>query len=171
MKIRLILTIVLLGVITNSFSQQSPKWEKWDWLLGEWKGEGNGLPGQGGGTFSFTFDLDKNIIIRKSHSEYPASENRPAVIHNDLMIIYPDFQGNPSKAIYFDNEGHTINYSIAYTENSIVLLSEKSNNIPTFRLTYTLLDNGTVNTKFEMSPDGEKFTTYIGGVSSKVVKK
>jgi hypothetical protein len=169
MKTKLILiSIALLGVITNSFSQQSVNWDKWNWLIGEWKGEGSGQPGQGGGTFSFTFDLDKNIIVRNSHSEYPASENRPAVVHDDLMIVYPDFQGIPTKAIYFDNEGHTINYSIAYSEKTIVFLSEKINNAPFFRLTYTLFDNGSVNTKFEMSQDGENFTTYIEGKSEKV---
>lgn len=168
MKARLIVTILLLGVLTGSFAQQSINWDKWDWLLGEWKGEGSGQPGQGGGTFSFNFDLDKKIIVRKSHSEYPPSENRPALVHNDLMIVYPDFQGMPAKAIYFDNEGHTINYSITYSEKCIVFLSEKSSNAPIFRLTYTLLDNRTVNTKFEMSQDGENFMTYVEGVSKKV---
>lgn len=168
MKPGLILTVLLFGIFYGCIAQQNPNWEKWDWLIGDWKGEGSGQPGQGGGTFSFTFDLDKNILVRKSHSEYPASSNRPAVIHNDLMIVYPDSQGIPIKAIYFDNEGHTINYTITYSEKSIVFLSEKSNYIPIFRLTYTLLENGTVKTKFEMSQDGLSFTTYIEGLSSKV---
>jgi hypothetical protein len=90
------------------------------------------------------------------------------VIHNDLMVIYPEFSGSPSKAIYFDNEGHTINYTITYTENSIVLKSDKVSNIPVFRLTYSLLENEIVNTKFEMSRDGESFFTYIEGKSKKV---
>ena len=84
------------------------------------------------------------------------------------MIVSLDYSGNPSKAIYFDNEGHTINYSITYTANTIVLLSEKIQNVPIFRLTYTLLDKQTVNTKFEMSQDGEKFMTYIEGKSTNV---
>jgi len=79
-------------------------------------------------------------LVRKSHSEYPAQGNRPATIHNDFMIVSLDYSGNPSKAIYFDNEGHTMNYSITYTANTIVLLSEKIQNVPIFRLTYTLLD-------------------------------
>jgi len=167
MKSRLILIIALFGIFSNCIPQQELNWEKWEWLIGEWQGEGSGQPGQGGGTFSFAFDLDKNIIVRKSHSEYPASENRPAVIHDDLMIVYPDFAGNPTKAIYFDNEGHTINYTISYPEYSIILTSEKVSDIPIFRLTYTLLDDATVNTKFEISQDGEKFSIYIEGVSSK----
>ncbi len=82
--------------------------------------------------------------------------------------MYLDFSGNPSRAIYFDNEGHTINYSISYADKSIVLLSDKIPNVPLFRLTYTLLDDETINTKFETSQDGEKFVTYIEGKSKKI---
>ncbi len=167
MKVKLILTIALLGFLTTSFGQQNSTWEKWNWLIGEWVGEGSGEPGQGGGKFSFKLDLDQNILVRKSHSEYPAKDGKPKVIHDDLMIVYLDYTGVPSKAIYFDNENHTINYTITYDEKSIVLTSEKIQNVPIFRLTYTLLDNKMVNTKFEMSQDGEKFMTYIEGKSNK----
>jgi hypothetical protein len=169
MKIRMLFTLALFGIIISCFPQQDMKWSKWEWLNGKWKGQGNGQPGQGAGTFSFAFDLDKNIIVRKSHSEYPASENKPAIIHDDLMIVYMDFYDSPTKAIYFDNEGHTINYTISYPENSIIFTSEKIPDAPVFRLTYTLLDNGTVNTKFETSQDGENFTTYIEGISEKIL--
>ena len=169
MKAKLILTIVLsLFFINTCFGQQSSSWEKWNWLMGEWSGEGAGQPGQGGGTFSFAFNLDKKVIERKSHSEYPATNNKPLIIHDDLMFVYLDFAGSPSKSIYFDNEGHTINYAISYSDKSIILTSEKVPNIPVFRLTYTLLDNKNVNTKFEMSKDGVKFMTYIEGESKKI---
>ena len=167
MKGKLILTVTLFGLLTACFGQQNSTWDKWNWLIGEWSGEGSGQPGQGGGTFSFKPDLDKNILVRKSHSEYPATADKPKVIHDDLMIVYLDFAGSPSKAIYFDNEGHTINYSIDYADGSVVLTSEKIQNVPVFRLIYTLLDKETVNTKFEMSQDGEKFMTYIEGKSKK----
>lgn len=165
MNTKIILTIAFFGFLTTCFGQQSISWTKWRWLIGEWVGEGSGQPGQGGGTFTFKPGLDDKILIRESHSEYPAAGNKPRVIHNDLMIIYPDFTGNPLKAIYFDNEGHTINYSITYADKSIALTSEKIPNVPVFRLTYTLLDNKMVNTKFELSQDGEKFSTYIEGKS------
>jgi hypothetical protein len=76
----------------------------------------------------------------------------------------------PSKAIYFDNEGHTIYYSITWTDRSIVLTSEKALNVPIFRLTYSLLDKDTVNTKFEMSQDGLKFMVYIEGKSKRQIR-
>lgn len=164
---RILLTIIFCGILSTGFSQQKPNWDQWRWLTGEWVGEGSGQPGTGGGTFSFKTDLDQHVLIRKSHSEYPATADKPQVIHDDLMVVYPDFSGTPAKAIYFDNEGHTINYSITYSEKSITLTSDKIPNVPIFRLTYSLLDNETVNTKFEMSQDGVKFFTYIEGKSKK----
>jgi hypothetical protein len=171
MKTRLVLTLALIGLLTNVIAQKNPNWTKWNWIIGEWNGEGSGQPGQGGGTFNFAFDLDHKIIVRKSHSEYPSSDNKPAIVHNDLMVIYPDSTGIPSKAIYFDNEGHTINYSLTYHDFSIVFLSDRSNNEPIFRLTYTMRDIATANTKFEISQDGKNFTTYIEGMSQKVKPK
>jgi hypothetical protein len=167
MKTKLILTIAFLGLFTSFFGQQNSTWDRWDWLTGEWIGEGSGQPGTGGGTFSFKLDLDKKILVRKSHSEYPSTNNKPKVVHDDLMIVYLSQTGSPLKAIYFDNEGHTINYTITYSDKSIVFTSDKILNVPVFRLTYTFLSNETINTKFEMSQDGEKFTSYIEGKSKK----
>jgi hypothetical protein len=164
-----IFTTVLLISITTCFAQTS-SWAKWFWLVGDWKGEGSGQPGQGSGVFSFNPDLDNKILVRKAHSTYPAQGGRSATIHDDLLIVYLDVTGDPSKAIYFDNEGHTIHYSITYTDRSIVLLSEKIPNVPIFRLTYSYIDDLTVNTKFEMSQDGVKFMTYVEG-RSKILRK
>ena len=164
---KIILAISLFGFLTSCFGQQVLTWNKWEWLIGNWAGEGSGQPGQGGGTFTFKYDLDQRILVRKSHSEYPAIGNKPKVIHNDLLIIYPDFSGSPVKAIYFDNEGHTINYFVAYSDKSITLTSDKIPNIPVFRLTYTQLKDDTVDTKFEISQDGVKFNTYIEGKSKR----
>jgi hypothetical protein len=167
MKIKLLLTFALCGFMSFCSGQGNPAWDKWDWLIGTWKGEGSGQPGQGGGTFSFTFDLNKNVIVRKSHSEYPAADNKPLIIHDDLMVVYHNPGGGPDKAIYFDNEGHTINYTVNYQVKSIVMTSDKLPQTPVFRLVYTLLENEKVNTRFEMSQDGEKFTPYVEGKSKK----
>jgi hypothetical protein len=167
MKRKYFFAVALICTITLSYAQQSPSWDKWNSLVGEWIGEGTGKPGQGGGFFTFSFDLDKKILIRKGHTEFPASDTKPKSMHNDMMVIYPDYSGSPVSAIYFDNEGHTINYKISYSENSIILTSVKTPGVPIFRLTYTMLGKGTVNTKFEMSNDGEAFNTYIEGKSFK----
>lgn len=167
MKNGIIVIIAFLGLLTNCFGQQNT-WDKWNWLIGEWKGEGSGQPGQGGGTFSFNPGLNDKVLIRKSHSEYKSGENNPALVHDDLMIIYPDNNGSGEKAVYFDNEGHTIFYTISYSDKSIVLTSDKIPDLPTFRLVYTLIDDQTVNTRFEMSRNNEHFIPYIEGKSKKI---
>ena len=167
MNTKVIFTILLAGLLTSGFAQQNSAWDKWSWLIGDWAGEGSGQPGQGGGTFTFKPDLDAKILVRKSHTEFPASGNKPKAAHDDLMIIYPDYSGIPVKAIYFDNEGHTINYAITYADSSIVLTSLKIPNVPDFRLSYLQLGNNSVNIKFEMSRDGEKFITYLEGKSKR----
>ena len=96
---------------------------------------------QGKGVFSFEHQLDQNVIVRKSHSEYPSRDSKKMTIHDDLLVVYLDENKNLSKAIYFDNEGHVINYSITFTEKTITFLSETKPNQPTFRLIYSLLEN------------------------------
>ena len=78
----------ILCIISSSYSQNVNTWDKWSWLIGEWQGEGSGKPGQGSGTFNFKTDLDGKILVRRSHSEYPATDARPATIHEDLMVVY-----------------------------------------------------------------------------------
>jgi hypothetical protein len=167
MKIKLLLIILFIGFLSTCFAQKDSTWNKFNWLIGEWFGVGSGQPGEGSGTFSFNLDLDKNILVRKSHSEYPATAKKPKIIHDDLMIVYPASNGSSFKANYFDNESHVINYIITFTHNSIILLSDKTTDAPVFRLTYTLLEKNIVGTKFEMSKDGQVFTTYIEGKSKK----
>ena len=169
MKTRLFI-VLALGLTTLVCNAQKPdKWKKIEWLPGQWRGEGGGEPGQGGGTFSFTYDLGKNIIVRKSHSEYNTSDKNSVVNHDDLMIIYSESKDIGLKAIYFDNEGHIINYSVSLADKSVILLSEKKPDAPQFRLTYTHLDDSSVNVKFEISTDGVNFNTYIEGISKKVI--
>jgi hypothetical protein len=62
----LILFITLLSINSATYGQQSSNWDKWNWLIGTWIGEGSGNPGQGGGKFSFSLDLDKKILISAS---------------------------------------------------------------------------------------------------------
>jgi hypothetical protein len=170
MKLRTILVIIFLGVLHLCHGQQNPVWDKVEWLIGEWQGEGSGIPGEGSGIFSFAFDLENKIMVRKSHSEYPGENIKTRMKHDDIMIIYADTKGNPSKAIYFDNEGHTINYNISSPDSSIAFTSDPVPETPIFRLVYTKLSNNAVYTKFEMSRDGKSFMTYVEGRSTRVSK-
>jgi hypothetical protein len=167
MKPGIFLTLAFFCFLTSGFGQQHQAWSKWNWLIGNWTGEGDGKTGKGSGTFTFKPDLDSNVLIRRNHAEYPAAD-KPKIIHDDLMIVYPDQNGNASNAIYFDNEGHTINYTIKVSDKSIVFTSDKKPNIPVFRLTYDSISAGSINVRFEMSRDGENFMIYTEGKCKKL---
>lgn len=171
MKKYIVFTVFFLSILTLSNAQQkSINWSKWKYLAGNWEGVGTGKPGEGTGYFSFKFELDSNVLIRKNHAEYPATDTRPETIHDDMLIIYSDTSGNPGKALYFDNEGHIIKYKIEYFDISIIMTSISDPGSYRFRLTYVPVDDKTVSIKFEMadpkSPD--KFFTYLEG---KAIKK
>jgi len=168
MSLRILATILSMNFLLVLHAQKEPGLEQWQWLLGKWEGEGSGRPGQGKGYFSFEYILNNKVIERKSHSEYPSQDKSSTLVHDDVMLIYPDSSGRPGKAIYLDNEGHVINYKIAYSDQSIIFLSEKTTQNLVFRLTYTRLSDGEVNTRFEFAQNGKQFSTYIEGKSKKV---
>ncbi len=145
-------------------------WEKWNYLIGEWVGEGNGKPGQNEGSFSFQTDLNGKILVRKNHTVFPETPNSNTMVHDDLLIVY---QANPEgaqEAIYFDNEGNTIKYMVNFINSLIVLTSDKKENTPRFRLSYEAIDSKTVNITFEMaSPEApDKYKMYLSGKAFKV---
>ena len=80
----LLLAILLLCPVACS----ADDWGAIQYLVGNWTGEGGGVPGQGVGGFSFQPDLHGKILVRKSRAEYPATKDRPAFEHDDLMIVY-----------------------------------------------------------------------------------
>ena len=143
--------------------------ERWNHLIGEWVGEGNGQPGKGEGKFTFHTDLDGKILVRKNHTVFPATTDSPEKVHDDLLIVYPG-NGDTQEAIYFDNEGNTIKYIVTFSEKSVVLTSIAAQNTPRFRLSYETIDTKTVNIKFEMaSPQKpEEFKIYLEGKALKV---
>ena len=146
-------------------------WEKWQPLLGTWKAEGKGNPGQGAGTFSFAFELQNKVIVRKSHTDYPASEGRPAFAHDDLMIIYGDESSRHFRADYFDNEGHVIRYAAEFSADgkAVTLVSDAVPSQPAFRLVYTIMSAASLGIKFEIAPPNapDQFKVYVEGEARK----
>ena len=162
-------TTVLVSIIgaAAELPSQTPNqadWKAWRFLMGEWVGEGGGGPGQGSGTFTFALDLQGRVLIRKNHADYPATKDRPASSHDDLMVIYQD-AGKATRAIFFDNEGHVINYSVEFSASGdqVVFLSDQIPDVPRFRLTYSKAPAGKLTILFEIAPPGkpDAFSAYI----------
>ncbi|HSP15726.1 MAG TPA: hypothetical protein VLV78_13355 [Thermoanaerobaculia bacterium] len=140
---------------------------QWNALLGNWTGEGGGSPGVGSGTASFQFDLQEHAIIRRNVSDYPASEGRPAVHHEDLMVIYPGPSAAEASAFYLDNEVQTIAYSASWSADGKVLtfVSLPGGKGPQFRLSYTFTSPDAMTVTFEIAAPGSTvFKKFVGGV-------
>jgi hypothetical protein len=155
--------LMMLLAIPTASAQQDTVWVGWHWLIGEWVGEGSGQPGQGSGSFSLTPDLDGHILVRKGHAEYPAMEEKPRIVHDDLMIINPAANGLSAKAVYYDNEGHIIEYGIVQSDTSISFTSSRLPKVPVFRLIYAKRPGGKITVSFQLSQDGEHFRVYTEG--------
>lgn len=107
--------VVLLLILNLAVGQKSSaKTSLGDlqFLIGEWEGIGAGDPGSGKGVFSFALDLQNKVIVRKNYAEYPPTAGRPAVRHDDLIVIYLDRASNQFLANYFDSEGQQISYKV-----------------------------------------------------------
>lgn len=166
LRVALCITLTLLTMAIPANAQQGAKpvnWDSYRFLLGEWVGEGGGDPGQGVGGFTFSLDLQNTILVRKNFADYPATKDRPAFSHNDLMVVYKE--GETTRAIYFDNEQHVINYTVTFSQDStsVVFLSDVIASAPRFRLTNTKTGNDSMSITFEFAPPGkpEAFTRYI----------
>lgn len=135
-------------------------------LVGEWKGEGDGQPGQSSGAATYRFELEGKVMVRRNHASMPAANGRPASHHEDLMTLFTE--GGQLKAIYFDNEGHIIRYAVAATPDGVTFTSEAAPG-PRFRLSYIRKSENLVNLRFEVAPPNkpEAFSTYIEAVTRK----
>jgi len=163
--------ILVFALATQAVRAQSKatSLEDLKFLAGEWKGEGGGKPGQASaGGFSFTFELQGKVLVRRSFSEYAATPERPGFRHDDLMVVYQDQGGKGFRAIYFDSEGHVIQYSVALSEDkrTLTLISEPSPTAPRFKFVYYRQQgDDTLTFEFDIAPTGkpDAFSKYVDG--------
>jgi hypothetical protein len=161
------LCVAFIARLTARQSAEPVNWDAYRFLLGEWIGEGSGDPGQGSGGFAFALDLQNTVLVRKNYANYPATKDRPAFSHSDLMIVYRE--KGITRADYFDNEQHVIHYSVSISSDStsFVFVSDPVASEPRYRLTNAKLGTDSIEITFEIAPPGkpDSFTRYIEAVA------
>jgi len=117
------------------------------------------------GAFSFRFELDDHVLVRRNHADLPAANGRPAARHDDLMVIYSG--AGKKEAVYWDNEGHVLRYTADLSADGRVLtfVTAPVASAPRFRLTYTKTGDATLDIRFEIAPpqSPEAFSPYLSG--------
>jgi hypothetical protein len=107
------------------------------------------------------------VLVRRNRADYPATKERPAFSHTDLMVIYHEPGAQDVRAIYFDNEGHVIHYSVSVApdQSSVTFLSDTTPTAPRFRFTYNKTKNDSMSFRFDIAPPGkpEAFSKYLEG--------
>jgi len=93
-----------------------------------------------------------------------------AVLHS--IAVKPSATGlslpRQLRAIYFDSEEHTIEYSIQPVDDGVVFVSKSPQDAPRFRLTYARAGSERLKLKFEIAPPGKDFATYIEAVARRL---
>jgi hypothetical protein len=149
-------------------------WEAFQFLLGEWEGGREDDPRQGQGSFSFSFALDQNILVRRNRTVFPETLERAGSTHDDLLIIYSEITG-AKRAIYFDNEEHVIHYevNVSTDQKTITLESDPLPSAPQFRFTYIMTGESSMNARFEIAPPGEPgaYKVYLDGTAQRLSPK
>jgi len=160
--------LVFASLLPARPSQPAADWGAWKFILGEWIGEETGTPGEGTGEFSFLTEMQDSVLVRRSRTVFPAAGERPAFVHEDLMIVAREPEG--TKAVYWDNEGHVIRYDVEIAaDGSIIFTSPIRAGAQRFRLSYRKLGDGRVGIRFEMTaPDKpDDFKIYLDGTARK----
>ena len=174
MRLKTALAAFLLAIISSANAQQpSNPWKDFDFLLGEWTWSGGGHPGQATtGRCTFEPDLNGTVLKRTVHLEYPASQQRGAFSHDDVLYIYREPSDSSLHAMFFDNENHVIRYTVTVLQDSIQFLSDAAPSGTRARMTYTRLGPDSVTEKFELAPPGkpEEFTKYVEFVAKRIGK-
>ena len=142
-------------------------WDPLQFLIGSWSSPLSGQPGQGvSGSTTFAFDLDQKVIVRRSRAEFaPGPGEAKGLVHDDLLVIYQQPGETPFRAIYFDNEGHVIHYTLSFPEKqpAVVFESEVSGMSPRARLVYGMEGEDTLVTEFFVAAPGGELLSHVKG--------
>jgi hypothetical protein len=143
-------------------------WEPFQFLIGSWTSPASGQPGEPvSGATTFSFDLDQQVIIRRSRAEFaPGPGEQAGPVHKDLLVIYRQPAEAGFRAIYFDNEGHVINYSVSFPagQPAVVFESEANQAGPRARLVYEAVEPDTLSIEFFVAAPGGEFVSHVKGM-------
>jgi hypothetical protein len=138
-------------------SHDTDPWLPLRFLEGTWNAKtvGGSAQARASGSYTFRSDLNGHVLARYSSASGCKGPADYDCNHSDLFYVYQDAPDQPLKAIYFDNEGRVIHYSVSTpAADTVVFLSDTNAGGPRFRLAYEL-KNSVMEGKFQMLMPGK----------------
>ena len=136
-------------------------------LEGTWEAKGQGPQGAvASGTYTFVRELGGHVLARHSTTDGCKGPDGFNCQHGDLLYVYTEPPAGTLKAIFFDNEGHVIHYSVSTPDATTAVFLSDAQAGPQFRLTYQL-KSGTMSGRFQMlmpgQTDWKSYLDWTGG--------
>jgi hypothetical protein len=159
-------TLLALALTQNHRALSAPTdpWKALAFLEGTWDAhaQAGSAGAQSSGTYTFKPELKNHVLVRRSDS---AACKGPADFdcgHSDVLYVYQEAENQPLMAIYFDNEGHVIHYTVSTPDSSTaIFISDASPSRPQFRLVYELKAS-VMGGKFQMRMPGQaEWKSYL----------
>jgi hypothetical protein len=150
---------------TRALSAPADPWKALAFLEGTWDAhtQAGSAGAQSNGKYTFKPELKHHVLVRTSEA-YAACKGPVSFDckHSDVLYIYQEAENQPLRAIYFDNEGHVIHYTVSTPESTTALfVSEASASGPQFQLIYQLKD-AVMSGRFQMRMPGQAdWKTYL----------
>jgi hypothetical protein len=152
-----------------------------DFLLGTWTAATGATGTSGGqvmGTYTFSRDLSGHALQRTGTVANCKGPQDFDCNHHDQLTIFPDSNAQAVHhssllALYLDNEGHVIYYTLTTPDPQTVIFNSQSPpNAPTFRLMYHLEGSGAkavMSGKFQVAaPGSDDFHSYLEWSGTKI---
>jgi hypothetical protein len=173
-----ILTSLILAAASLTASAQAPKTDPLaplDFLLGTWAANAVAPDGSAAaavyGTYTFSRDLGGHAMQRTGTVATCKGPQDFDCNHHDQLTIFPDPTGQAAHhaslfALYLDNEGHVIYYTIATPDaHTAIFSSVTAGSAPKFKLVYHLEGSGPkaiMSGKFQMAaPGSDDYHSYL----------
>jgi hypothetical protein len=152
----------LLSISGLAAQTPADSWKSLRFLMGTWEAKTLGGDVRSSGSYSFEPELRGHVLVRRSATSDCKGPRDYDCEHGDILYIYPEGAGTSHRAIYFDNEGHVIQYTISTpAPGTAVFSSDDRQPGPQFRLVYEL-KGSVMSGKFQVKAPGQaEFRSYL----------
>ena len=160
-----------LAQYDRALSAPTDPWQALGFLEGTWDAhtQGGSAGAQSSGTYTFKPELKHHLLVRSSSASGACRGPKSFDCeHSDVLYVYQEAQGQPLRAIYFDNEGHVIHYDVSTPDSTTaIFISDPSQPGPQFRLVYELKE-AVMSGKFQMRMPGQaEWKSYLDWTGAK----